>query len=98
MQLGPQRFAPRVAAPSGALASIVLMTRSYSFDGAEAWLRATAPDELPALAIARSATDALAVALDGAAVPAAKDPAPPVYYARSALLWVSSPFGGESAA
>ena len=62
------------------------MTRSYSFDGAEAWLRATAPDELPALAIARSATEALALALDGAAVPAAEDPAPPAYYARSALL------------
>ena len=66
------------------------MTRDYSFDGAEAWLRATALNDLAALPVARSATDALAVSLQGAAVPGAPDPAPPSYYARSALLLLST--------
>lgn len=62
------------------------MPHGYSFDGAEAWLRATAPSQLEAIAIAKSATEALAVSLQGASIPEAPDPAPPSYYAKSALL------------
>jgi hypothetical protein len=63
---------------------------TYSFDGAEAWLSATARDELPAMIVARNSSEALAAAMNGASVPAAKDPAPPSYYASVALLQLAA--------
>lgn len=84
------RREPVAVGPSGRVASIGRMPPKHSFDDAEASLRATARQDLPALAIARSATEALAVALDGAAVPPAGEPPPPAYYAASALLMLST--------
>src|SRR4051794_9374422 len=59
---------------------------TYSFDGAEAWLLKTAEDELPALSVARTATQALISVLQRAEVKPVEEPAPPRYYQSAALL------------
>lgn len=62
----------------------------YRLDGAEAWLRATADQELGAFPIAESATQALALSIRGATIPPAADPPPPSYFMRSALLLLAT--------
>lgn len=57
-----------------------------SFDGLERRLAASADSELPALGVARSATEALTSAVDGASVEPGGDAPAPSYYMRSAVL------------
>lgn len=60
------------------------------FDDFERELLATADEHLPVLAVARSATEALMTALEGAAVRSADEHAPPSYYIRSAILLLAA--------
>ena len=62
---------------------------SFDFDAAERHLLAEADDLLPALAIARQATECLGAMVEGVTVPPAPDSAPPSYYAKSATLMLA---------
>lgn len=59
------------------------------FDERERSLAAVADEQLPALAVARTAAEALEHVLDGASVEAVEGPPPPNYYVRSAILLLS---------
>ena len=61
----------------------------YGFDDAERDLLARAEHDLPALTVARHATQALATVIEGSHVPPEPDAAPPSYYARLASLMLS---------
>jgi hypothetical protein len=60
------------------------------FDDYEQALAATATEQLPALAVASSATEALELALEGAHVEPVQEAASPSYFVRSAILLLSS--------
>lgn len=63
---------------------------TYSFDGAEAWLRATVSEELGAWQIAHDASEALSIALHGTTILPEAEPQRPSYFVRSALLLLAT--------
>lgn len=62
---------------------------AFSFDNAERWHLEHSAEDLPALAIARKATDVLATVIEGIVIPPAAEGAPPSYYVRAATFLLS---------